>query len=88
MAPSGVRFERREGCPCRVKGARPGLTLLEATQAGDRCNKVPSCSRSTAFVVGADFQLKRFRRVATRYDKTAASFPAFATLAACTVLWK
>jgi hypothetical protein len=39
MAPSGVRFERQEGCPCRVKGARPGLTLPEVTQAGDRCNK-------------------------------------------------
>jgi hypothetical protein len=23
-----------------VEGARPGLTLSEATQAGDRCNKV------------------------------------------------
>ena len=33
-------------------------------------------------------RLKRFRRVATRYDKTAASFLAFATLAACTILWK
>jgi hypothetical protein len=25
-----------------VEGARPGLTLPEATQAGDRCNKVPA----------------------------------------------
>ena len=31
-------------------------------------------------------KLKQFRRVATRYDKTAASFLAFATLAAVVVL--
>lgn len=33
-------------------------------------------------------RLKNFRRVATRYDKTAASFLAFVTLAACSILWK
>ena len=31
-------------------------------------------------------KLKQFRRIATRYDKTAASFLAFATLAAIVVL--
>ena len=31
-------------------------------------------------------KLKQFRRIATRYDKTAASFLAFATLAAIMVL--
>ena len=35
-----IRFERQERCPCMVEGARPGLTLPEATEAGDRCNKV------------------------------------------------
>jgi transposase len=51
MAPSGVRFERHEGCPYRVEGTRPGLTLPEATQAGDRCNKVSlELSRSTWLV--------------------------------------
>src|SRR4051794_31056161 len=34
-----IRFERQEGCPCMVEGTRPGLTLPEAAQAGDRCNK-------------------------------------------------
>ena len=33
-------------------------------------------------------RLKAFRRVATGYDKTASSFLAFVTIAACTVLWK
>lgn len=33
-------------------------------------------------------RLKNFRRVATRYDKTANSFLAFVKLAACTILWK
>jgi hypothetical protein len=41
MAPSGVHFERHEGYPCRMMGTRPVLTLPKATQAGDRCNKVP-----------------------------------------------
>src|SRR5215216_6049049 len=39
MAPSGIRFERQEECPCMMEGTRPGLTLPEAAQAGDRCNK-------------------------------------------------
>jgi hypothetical protein len=39
MAPSGIRFERQEGCSCRVEGTRPGVTLPDAAQAGDRCNK-------------------------------------------------
>src|SRR3954453_664226 len=39
VAPSGISFERHEGCPCMVEGTRPGLTLPEAAQAGDRCNK-------------------------------------------------
>jgi hypothetical protein len=42
MAPSGIRFERQEGCPCMVKGTRPGVTLPDAAQAGDRCNKAPT----------------------------------------------
>ena len=40
MAPSGIRFERREECPYMVKGSRPGLILPKAAQAGDQCNKV------------------------------------------------
>jgi hypothetical protein len=40
MAASGIRLERQERCPCMVEGARPGLALSEATQAGDQCNKV------------------------------------------------
>jgi len=43
MAPSGIRFERQEECPCMVEGSRPGLILPEAAQAGDRCNKVAIC---------------------------------------------
>jgi hypothetical protein len=39
MAPSGIRFERQEGCSCRVEGTRPGFILPDAAQAGDRCNK-------------------------------------------------
>jgi hypothetical protein len=27
MAPSGIRFERQEGCPCMVEGPRPGPIL-------------------------------------------------------------
>ena len=41
MAPSSIHFERQEGCPCRGEGTRPDLTLPEATQAGDPCNKAP-----------------------------------------------
>src|SRR3954452_21252499 len=41
---SGIRFERQEGCPCMVEGTRPGLTLPEAAQAGDRCNKADGAS--------------------------------------------
>src|SRR3954447_21217477 len=44
MAPRGIRFERQEGCPCRVKGPRPGFILPDAAQAGDRCNKAPRTS--------------------------------------------
>ena len=33
-------------------------------------------------------RLKNFRRGATRYDKTASSFLAFVTVAACAILWK
>ena len=40
----------------------------------------------TPLPAGPAQELKQFRRVATRYDKTAASFLAFATLAAVVVL--
>src|SRR4051812_43259850 len=42
MAPSGIRFEWQEGCPCMVEGTRPDLTLPEAAPAGDHCNKATS----------------------------------------------
>jgi hypothetical protein len=40
MAPSGVQLERHEGWSCRAKEPCPVLTRPEASQAGDRCNKV------------------------------------------------
>ena len=42
VAPSSIRFERQEGCPCMVEGPRPGFILPDAAQAGDRCNKASS----------------------------------------------
>ena len=43
-----VGFERQEECPCMMKGTRPGLTLPEAAQAGDRCNKAEDCANYLA----------------------------------------
>jgi hypothetical protein len=34
-----------------VEGTRPGLTLLEATQAGDRCNKASPWSTIPLHVI-------------------------------------
>ena len=34
MAPSGIRFERQEGCPCMVEGPRPGFILPDAAPSG------------------------------------------------------
>ena len=34
MAPSGIRFERQEECPCMVEGPRPGFILPDAAPSG------------------------------------------------------
>ena len=36
-----VRFERQERYTCMAEGTRPNRALSKATQAGDRCNKIP-----------------------------------------------
>lgn len=58
--------------PCRSQRAPHDRTLYRERNLVERCFQ----------------KLKQFRRVAARYDKTAASFLAFATIAACTILWK
>src|SRR3712207_7383976 len=39
LSSSVQRFERQERRPRRVEGTRPDLTLHEASQPGDPCNK-------------------------------------------------
>jgi transposase len=91
LAPGAVVGDSAfDGGPSRACIAAHGAAAV-VPSSPSRSRRVPhdrQLYRERNLVERCFQRLKQFRRVATRYDKTAASFLAFATIAACTVLWR